>query len=210
MKYTTLTRLQKKLQFRLGIDTTPNLYPSEPFPGITASVTQQNVDPELLEMIIEEKEAFLDALLRQMYKMPLKNSHVILSEIVEGLVIADVMRVYFQGIGMASIAADVSTMSVELKGQSYYLLGALTAGRNLYLPNSIPVPGNIPGMPAPTPLVLEGEELVTPTQLLKNVDTVIATRERSRSFEDMGIDWDIDQDSLIEDAPRSPGALVPR
>jgi len=207
MKYTNLVRLQKKLQFRLGVNPTPNLYPTEVFPGVNESITQQTVDPELIEIIAEEKEAFIDAILRQIYVLPLKNQHVILSEIVEGLVISDIMRTYFQGIGMANVAADVSAMSTDLKGQSYYLIGALTAGRNLYLPNSIPVPGNIPGMPSPTPLILEGEEFVTPEQILKHVDTVVMTRARSRSYEDMGINWDVDQDNLNDDEPRSARAM---
>lgn len=193
-RYTTINRIKLKLKFRLGVNEDAV---SEPFPGITESITQQTVDPDLLLMVIEEKEAFLDSILRQVYELPLLNEHTILSEIVEGLVIADIMRVYFQGMGMANIAADVSAMSGDLKGHAYYLIGTLTSGRNLYLPNNIPVPGNLPGMPSPAPLMLPGERLVPPSNIVKRVDVLIGNRTRHNSSEHMDIDWGIEEQTNL-------------
>ncbi len=69
-------------------------------PGIASRPAQNIVDLELLSDVLEEKESILDHVLNHAYELPLKNRHPILRRIVDNLVIADLMRLYFQEVGI--------------------------------------------------------------------------------------------------------------
>lgn len=192
MKYTTINRINLKLNTRLNLvaDENSNVNEDEEFPGVSTSVNSTIVNPALINLIADEKENYLDLILKLIYILPLQNEHLILADIVEGLVISDLLTTYYHGFASLSPGADVSAMSVQQKNHSYYLIGLLTCGRNIYLPNLPQVPQNLPGVPSPSPVILEGETLLVDIpNIVKRVDVLHGKRESNSSRNDLGIDF---------------------
>lgn len=150
-KYANQEGIQRKLRGRLNI----RLDEEVPSP-YEISVPSLSIDKDLFYEIIEQKEYFLDLILNQIYQLPLINSHPILREIVEGLVISELIKVHYQGQSIPSLGADLSGINLETKTHSYNLIQMITAGHNIYVPGVPPVQ-NIPGVVVPQPIRLLGE-----------------------------------------------------
>lgn len=210
MKYTTVNRINLKLNTRLNLVTDEDsaVNEDEEFPGVSTSVNSTVVNPALINLIADEKANYLDLILGLIYILPLQNEHLILADIVEGLVISDLLTTYYHGFASLSPGADVSAMSVQQKNQSYYLIGLLTCGRNIYLPNLPQVPQNLPGVPSPSPVILEGESLLVDIpNIVKRVD-VLHGKRASVSSSNIGIDFGFEFNPSPERAAGSDRRIV--
>lgn len=205
MKYTTPEHIYRKIKTRLDVDVASfGGVPSTLFPGVADSATKMPVDPELVEDIAEEIEGWLDLLLMQLYEFPLQSEeHSTLRSIVTNLTVAELLRNYFQGIGLATLSSDISSYSTDLVNKAYYNIHCLTAGTNIPVPSIL---GYIQIPPTedffkrnPTPLILAGEIPLKSKRrpaLVSRVDTIIG----KKGYEDgvvtdvnkqYGISWDI-------------------
>lgn len=171
MKYTTFEKLERKLRGRLKIvEISENpLYPS--------TSLQQEVDPDLVEDVIEEQENLLDLILEQIYILPLKNNHPILTDIVNNLVMAEIIKVHFQGQGLANIGSDLSGLARDTKMEAYNKLAMLTVGYQVFIPNQ-QIIVKPQGMTEYRKIVLQGESLriAPPEKVPINNETVLIDR----------------------------------
>jgi hypothetical protein len=171
MKYTTFEKLERKLRGRLKIvEISENpLYPS--------TSLQQEVDPDLVEDVIEEQENLLDLILEQIYILPLKNNHPILTDIVNNLVMAEIIKVHFQGQGLANIGSDLSGLARDTKMEAYNKLAMLTVGYQVFIPNQQMIV-KPQGMTEYRKIVLQGESLriAPPEKVPINNETVLVDR----------------------------------
>jgi len=174
MKYTTFEKLERKLRGRLKIvEISENpLYPS--------TSLQQEVDPDLVEDVIEEQENLLDLILEQIYILPLKNNHPILTDIVNNLVMAEIIKVHFQGQGLANIGSDLSGLARDTKMEAYNKLAMLTVGYQVFIPNQQMIV-KPQGMTEYRKIVLQGESLriAPPEKVPINNETVLVDRSIS-------------------------------
>lgn len=149
--YVTKEAIAEKLRYRLPVR------PS----SIADPIYQQNptsipVSDALVDIIIEQKENLVNLILQQIYELPLSNQHPIITDIVESLVIAELLRIHFQGQGISQLSGDLAGTGSDLKLYAYGLLQMLTAGMNIYIPGQPPIP-DIPGSNKPQPIVLVNE-----------------------------------------------------
>lgn len=142
--------ISKKLRGRLNLKPSP--LQNSPY---AQSVPSQEVDDELVDQVIEQKENFLNLILNQIYELPLVNKHPIITDIIESLVISELIRIHYQGNGY-NTGNDVSGAGTDLRQYAYSMIQALTAGHNIYIPGQPPVQA-IPGQTLPQPLKLIGE-----------------------------------------------------
>lgn len=171
MKYTTFEKLERKLRGRLKIVEIQDnpLYPS--------TSLQQEVDPDLVEDVIEEQENLLDLILEQIYILPLKNNHPILTDIVNNLVMAEILKVHFQGQGLANIGSDLSGLARDTKMEAYNKLAMLTVGYQVFIPNQQMIV-KPQGMTEYRKIVLQGESLrINPPEKIPiNNETILIDR----------------------------------
>jgi hypothetical protein len=151
--YCNKTDIGLKLRGRLNVAPTP--YQAAPYQN---GVPSQLVDDALLNVVIQEKENWLNYILEQMYYLPLVNEHPILKDIIESLVIAELLRIHYQGQGIAQLSGDLSGTGTDLKQYAYGLVQMLTIGRGIFIPGQPPAqPGISGGIQQPQPLFLVGE-----------------------------------------------------
>lgn len=171
MKYTTFEKLERKLRGRLKIVEIQDnpLYPS--------TSLQQEVDPDLVEDVIEEQENFLDLILEQIYILPLKNNHPILTDIINNLVMAEILKVHFQGQGLANVGSDLSGLARDTKMEAYNKLAMLTVGYQVFIPNQ-QIIIKPQGMTEYRKIVLQGESLriAPPEKVPINNETILIDR----------------------------------
>ena len=156
-KYTSYNKLARKLRGRLKVYETEEL---DIYPGQEPT---QSADPDLVLDVLEETENLVDLILSQIYILPLQNTHPIVTDIVESLTISNIIKIHFQGQGFSSLSGDMSGMSPDTRNQAYTLLGMLTAGFNIYIPN-VPQQNIIPGTMPPRRIILPGEAFVKDPQ----------------------------------------------
>lgn len=162
-KYANLDKITRKLRVRLKITQggLPSIYNTEQLAKIA-------VDEDLVNDIIIEVEDYVDSYLSLIYKLPLRNRHVILEKCVEGLVIAELLEVHsFSG----SEANDPSGFGLKNKQESLAIIKALTFSLN------IPIPGLMETSKDryhTVSLILPNEEFVTSREKVPtNSDTLV-------------------------------------
>lgn len=148
--YVTKEAIAEKLRYRLPVR--PN---SMADPIYQQNPTSIPVSDALVDIVIEQKENIVNLILQQIYELPLSNQQPIVTDIVESLVIAELLRIHFQGQGISQLSGDLAGTGSDLKLYAYGLLQMLTAGMNIYIPGQPPVP-EIQGKP-PQPIVLVNE-----------------------------------------------------
>lgn len=187
-KYTTLEQIQllTKGLFNLGMSQT---------------LGGQSSDPDKVLLIIKQKESFVDAVLAQIYELPLQNDQPIVTEIVEDLVIRQLTgRIPAQsmpGSGQTPFTA----------GNAEFLLQLLTVGHNIAIPG-VPQMPSIPGASTPQPIVLLGERMRTnPPDTLTREVTMLGDRKFTvgKLYKDTGIDFE----GGIKPSDRSMGGERP-
>jgi len=126
LKYTTLKSLQYKACNRLKIldEFNDSIFTA-------TSVATQKVDLDMLLSIAEEKENYLDYYLDYVYITPLKsNSHPPLRTIVDNLILADLLEIFYPYIGVDGNL----TQQNGLIRDAYLLLRGLTYNLNINIP----------------------------------------------------------------------------
>lgn len=180
MKYTTLENIARRLRGRLEVSVEGEL-PETVLTGYGQVATGKVVDPELVTQVVNEKEAYIDLVLGQIYVIPLTLSSPvtkhIMQDLTENLVISSLIQVHFEGTNPIVPAADISGASVDLNKQAHYMLAALTAGHNIFIP-TMPAPQHQSvGMTDQQPLRLPGERLLSrdavPDTLTRNYTVAV-------------------------------------
>ena len=109
--YTTTHAIARRLQGRLNVPT--NGF-SEPW---AKNLGEMVANEELIGQIGEQKEAYVNSILRRIYVFPLalveQDTRAILSEIIENLIVADLMGVYYQSSPSPQLGNDVSGMGTN-------------------------------------------------------------------------------------------------
>lgn len=150
--YCTKLGIANKLRSRLNI--LPNQYSQAPY---QANLPSYAVDDNLMDQVIQQKEEFLNLILNQIYELPLLNSHYILTDIVESLVIAELIKIHFTGSQVPTLGSDLSGYGGNTQQYAYGLIQMLTAGINIYLPG-IPIAQPTGTGISPQPVILIGEK----------------------------------------------------
>ena len=124
-KYTTLKSLMFKAANRLKIndETDTNIFTS-------TSIATQKIDDELVLSIIEEEENFLDHYLSLVYVMPLVNTHPILRKCIDGLVIGELLEIFYPYAGLDANLQQQNSMKVE----SLQIIRSITYSLNVHIP----------------------------------------------------------------------------
>jgi hypothetical protein len=149
-KYTTLENISLKLNNRLKIEDPASNYAYE-----ENALATQTVPPQLVENVIQEQEDFLDQYLALVYELPLVNTHLILRQCVDCLVISELLELFYPYTGMNNSGNN----NAQLKVKGLNIIQALTHNINVF----IPYPGSGGVYPKEgfkiRPLILEGENL---------------------------------------------------
>jgi hypothetical protein len=155
--YTTKEQIGRKLRGRLRV---LDPLPLSNIAGYGQTVTSQAIDPDLLEEVLDQEEAFLNLCLGQFYQMPLRlQSDVtvkVLNQIIDNLVISHLLQIHFEGTSPMSGAGETGNMISDLRRKGEILLAKITAGSNVF--DSVSPGPQGTGFPSEIqPLVLPGE-----------------------------------------------------
>lgn len=176
--YTTVERIARRLRARLSLsDRTTN----QPIGYPTTSLTM-GVDNDLLDLVGEEKENFINYILDQVYETPLKHNHPIIADIVESLVIGDLLKTHFQG--QMVPGSDYGT---ELKNDAYLKLNMLVTGFNIQIPG-MPQVQSYPGMMPVRRIILKGEivRIMSPEKINVNNQFILTNRPELKEADTFG------------------------
>jgi hypothetical protein len=147
--------------------------------GELCPVGARYVNPNFLDRVIKQKEAFLENYLNMIYLTPLKlvsdNTKFILSEIIEHLVVATLLPVYYQGGSVPQTGVDPSSLAGSSATSAAEMIQIYITGHNMYLPGVNSNPDSVMGGAFPQPVVLEGETL-------RGTDTFLDTNTRYESY----------------------------
>lgn len=141
MQYTTVEKIARRLRGRLNIKDQPPIDSAlTNVLGYGTVVAGNTVDNDLISQLAEEKEAYIDLILSQIYKMPLRLTSTItaniLADISESLTISSLIQVHFEGTSPVLQASDVSQASMDLRRHGEYLLQAIAASHNVFIPTA--------------------------------------------------------------------------
>ena len=188
MKYTTTESIARRLRGRLQIENQPPIDSALTNAiGYGSVVAGNTVDPQLIVEIASQKESYIDLILSQIYVTPLcltsDITRDILKDLSESLTISSLIQVHFEGTNPVLQASDISQASMDLRRNAEYMLQALTAGHNIWIPTSPPMDQSTP-QGQRQPLRLPGEKLLgsnaLPDTITRNY-TVTTTKDFSRS-----------------------------
>jgi len=127
--YTNVDNIKLRLTGRLNVNSpTMILGGGSPFLG------GQTVNADLINLVAEEVEEFLNSLLNMIYVMPLALPHSVLNGICEKLVISELMTTYFQG-SVEGLSSDPGFGAV-MRDQSLNTLQGLFIGTGIVVPGS--------------------------------------------------------------------------
>lgn len=126
MKYASLENIEKRLLGRLSFSSSDDVG----LGGVSGTI----VDTELVEMIIESTEDFVDLYLGMIYVLPLKNRHPYLNAIVEKMVVAEIYTTYFPTIGEGSTNTDSFASTLRLNALNEFQ--SLFNGLGIFIPGS--------------------------------------------------------------------------
>lgn len=195
MQYTTVEDIARRLRGRLHIADQPPIDSAlTNVLGYGTVVAGNTVDNLLITQLAEEKEAYIDLILSQIYVMPLQLTSSItaniLRDISESLTISALIQVHFEGTNPVLQASDISQASMDLRRHAEYLLQAISAGHNIWIPTApLNDQRNIEGQRQP--LRLPGERLLAmadlPDTITRNYSVstkkTISTQDKYFDFE---------------------------
>lgn len=139
LRYANLDSIQRKLNNRLNIDSS-EFYPVE------------EVDSDLILDVAEEKEDELDKYLGEVYELPLRNNHVMVKNISENLIMAELIDYEY----INTSGNDLSDYSFKCKKKAYNAIAKLTAGVGIPIPEADAL-GYYAQQINNTPITLPGE-----------------------------------------------------
>jgi hypothetical protein len=179
-QYTNNEKLARKLRGRLNIVSQPSI---DTFEGYGDAVGSQTIDNDLIVLILDETESYIDLVLSQIYKVPLTLSNSvtinIMADITESICISKLLQIHFEGTNPISGAADISGAAMDLRKHGETLLTAISAGHNFYSATMPPAANKMYNVPEVQPLVLPGEIVLDsvskPDTVTRNY-TLIKTR----------------------------------
>lgn len=165
LKFTSLDKLARKLRGRLKLGEN---YPSESsinnglgnLLAYTPAASEQVVDILLIEDIASNTDSYIELLLSQVYRMPLRLSSDItvniLGSISEGLILSHLIATHFTGTP-GIIASDTSQASMDFRRGSEFLLSQILAGSGVFFPQTLQSPNSQVNVPEMQALLLPGE-----------------------------------------------------
>lgn len=132
-KYTTIDRIEIQLRGRLSIKVDNTAVPKY----LGESVNQVEVDPDLLTLTIDTQEDFIDEILAQIYVLPLKYSHGIITRCIEFFVISDLLQ-YHYNVDAYTDNGDKGLVR-SYRTEAWRIIQSLTYGLNIPLPNNLTI-----------------------------------------------------------------------
>lgn len=182
-KFTKVEYIQQRLIGRLYFGSNAAVTSST---GVTTGGTSnlcpvgaKFVDADLLDRVIKQKEAFLENYLNMIYVTPLtlvkENTQLILSEIIEHLVVATLMPIYYQGGSVPNTGVDPSSLAGASASAAAEMIYVYITGHNMYVPGVNSQPTSLRGGMIPQPVVLEGE-------ILRSSDNYLDTNTRYEGY----------------------------
>lgn len=158
LRYTTTDAIARRLIGRLEVIESVSSH--QPWGGAIAG---KKADPQTYEQVALQKEAEVNAILRQVYEFPLQlieeDTKHILSEIVEKLTVAELLDIYYQGSSIPAPGSEVSGLASSDRLQAYQKLYMYVAGHGIQIPQ-IPAAASPQGMGMKElqPVFLPGEK----------------------------------------------------
>ncbi|MGL5923676.1 hypothetical protein [Chroococcidiopsis sp.] len=126
MRYARIDAITRKLAGRITVvDITDS--------GITG-VTETRIGTDLIRILAEEQEEFIDIYLSMIYELPLKQEHSFLSGIVEKLIISEVYLTYFPTVSESTDSTD--TFGSIMRMQALNSFQSLFNGLGIFIPDS--------------------------------------------------------------------------
>ena len=156
-QYVSIDTISRKLKGRLKID----IADTEFFPVET-------IDEDLILEIIEEKESYINAILNDLYVLPLKNKQPIIKNLVENLVMVDLLQ--YSYVNNSASSQDLSNLSSVLSQRADEIIEKLTIGTVLN-----PLPDGSQQTFRRVKLIGETEKRTLPSTSLINNDVFVGT-----------------------------------
>ena len=129
----------------------------------SSSIGSKQINMDLLDRIIRQQESILEGYLNMIYITPLKLTSEItrnvLSAIVENLVVAAVLPVYYMGGSVPQTGVDPSSLAGASAESAQNMIQIYITGHNMYIPGVNSQPTSPRGGPIPQPVVLPEEVL---------------------------------------------------
>ena len=156
-KYIEIEHISQRLVGRLNFDNT----------GVGAiggsSVGSKQVDLDLLDRLIRQQEAIVEGYLNMIYITPLQLTSDItrnvLAAIVENLVVAAVLPIYYMGGSVPQTGVDPSSLAGASAESAQNMIQIYITGHSMYVPG-VNSSATFPrGGPIPQPVVLPEERL---------------------------------------------------
>jgi len=129
MKYTTLHSLTIRLAPRLKVVEVPTVTGHSPITGIASST----IGSEIIEMIANSSEEFIDLYLSMIYVMPLQHEHAFVRGIAEKLIISETLLTYFPSSGESE---SNRSYPQTLRQTALDDLQCLVEGTGIFVPGS--------------------------------------------------------------------------
>lgn len=126
LKYARLDSITRRLAGRITVVDLTDY-------GITG-VTGTEIGNDIIQIIGEEQEEFIDMYLDMIYVMPLINTHPFLAAIVEKLIISDVYYTYFPTVAESSENTD--SFAGIMRQQALNNFQSLFNGLGIFIPGS--------------------------------------------------------------------------
>lgn len=177
LQFTDVGAISRRLQGRLDVFNEVGAPPA----WKKNDVSRQS-NPETVAQIAVQQEAFVRTVLRCVYRFPLQltepDTRAVLAEIVEKLVVAELLDVYYLGPGSGMTGSEGSGMAASDRKAAYEKLHLFTAGHGFPLPNIPYVPTGV-GQKDQQGVVLPGESLNPKIpDLISRVDTYVGNLPR--------------------------------
>lgn len=188
LKYTTVENIARRLIGRLEFTdsiATPNPWGS--------NLGSQKVNPELVEQLAGQKEAYVNSILGTIYELPLRLvsdiTKGILADIIESFVVADLMKIHYLGSPTAGVSADVAGAATSDRQHAEFLLQVYCTGHGIQFPGMSAM-GSSPGMTPPQPVMLPEERLrASVADSITRNDTRVGKRKQKTGTALDSIDW---------------------
>lgn len=130
MIYTTYERIRLRLGTRLNVVESSTL----PLLGGQTKAGSISIDPERVELIASDIESRINAILGQIYEIPLPSPcHSIIGSIVDKMICGELMNIHYESNQMAAIGGDAGYGSVMLQ-QANNELKQLILGHGIFIP----------------------------------------------------------------------------
>jgi len=134
-KYTDINNINLRLEGRLTHTASSSFY--------TPSIGSQDITPDLIDLIVEQVENWIDSFLGLIYELPLVNTHALLNGVAEKLAISEILTTYYEGV-IDPIQGSDKGFGAVLRRQALSTFQGLFVGTGIFIPEADQTAQNIP------------------------------------------------------------------